>query len=231
MLCRTLVYIIYESNNEYLYFQVATSVDDDSELPDARLLSTQIFPDMDRPSPSVTLAAMQWGQLLAHDMGLSPNSADNCCTNASADANQCMPIEIPADDPFYSKYNQTCMNMMRSQSVSVTYGCLSYPNQISSVTHYIDLSLVYGSDRTTAINLRQCTGGLLQTSTGSSKREFLPLSPDPVFDCNVPNNNETCFRAGDTRVNQNTQLTCLQVSYLYVLVLLFQLINLTYYYL
>ncbi|GLV44095.1 Peroxidase [Carabus blaptoides fortunei] len=188
--------------------EVARSVEDDSTLPNARWLSTQIFPDMDRPSPSKTLATMQWGQLLAHDMGLSPNSADNCCVNASRYADQCMSIEIPADDPFYSKYNQTCMNMMRSDSESVTFGCLSYPNQINSVTQYIDLSLVYGSNKTTALSLRQCKGGLLSTSSGP--RVFLPLSSNPIIDCNVPSPNGTCYRAGDTRVNQNTQLTCLQ---------------------
>lgn len=38
------------------------------EYPSARLLSTSLSGNVDMPDPAKTLATMQWGQFIAHDM-------------------------------------------------------------------------------------------------------------------------------------------------------------------
>ena len=69
---------------------------------------------------------MQWGQFLDHDVTSTPqtrgfnNSFLKCCT---ADGHilendllhpDCMPIEISTKDLFYSQFNTTCMEFVRS---------------------------------------------------------------------------------------------------------------------
>jgi peroxidase len=57
----------------------------------------------------------------------------------------CTPIDIPANDPFYSEFNRTCMNFVRN-AASPTYGCVLGPReQANQVTHFIDASHIYGS--------------------------------------------------------------------------------------
>lgn len=40
------------------------------ELPNSRLISLVVFGDEDVPDPQFTLANMQWGQIMTHDMSL-----------------------------------------------------------------------------------------------------------------------------------------------------------------
>lgn len=48
---------------------------DGTPLPLARKLSTTFFPDVDNPDLEATLATMQWGQLIAHDVSSSPRKS------------------------------------------------------------------------------------------------------------------------------------------------------------
>jgi len=77
---------------------------------------------------------------------------------------------------------------------------------INRITHFIDGSMIYGSDKETATALRSFRGGLLKTS-GVGKGD-LPFSDmkdtrgDPLF------------MAGDTRVNEHTGLVVIQTLFL-----------------
>jgi hypothetical protein len=42
-----------------------------NNLPGARLLSIVLFADVPIPDPVWTLAAMQWGQIMTHDMSMA----------------------------------------------------------------------------------------------------------------------------------------------------------------
>jgi len=48
--------------------------------------------------------------------------------------------------------------------------------QVNGNTHFLDASIVYGSDVTSAVNLRAVgQNGLLKTSTSTSGQELLPV--------------------------------------------------------
>ena len=67
---------------------------------------------------------------------------------------ECFPIEIPANDPFFMKHGQRCMNFVRSMpgpQLSCTFG---YGEQMNQITHFHDASNVYGSDKEDAARLR-----------------------------------------------------------------------------
>ena len=69
----------------------------------------------------------------------------------------CRPIEVPEDDPFYSQFGRRapkCLNFVRN-SPSPRPGCTLGPREQNNVlTHYMDGSMVYGSDDDRAASLR-----------------------------------------------------------------------------
>nr|CAD7202330.1 unnamed protein product [Timema douglasi] len=60
------------------------SVVEGRALPNARVLSTILYPEKDVPDEVNTLAVMQFGQLISHDTALSPDQqslmSESCCT-------------------------------------------------------------------------------------------------------------------------------------------------------
>ena len=101
----------------------------DLSLPSARLVSINVVPDVDAPSELDTHNVMQWGQFVDHDITHTPlfrlsdenSTGIQCCQeDGSAPISQlvlhpeCFPIEIPENDPFFSKHGQRCMNFVRS---------------------------------------------------------------------------------------------------------------------
>lgn len=76
-----------------------------------------------------------------------------------------MPIEVSSDDAFYSKYNVTCLNFVRS-SPSPSEGCLLGPReQINQITSYLDASNVYGSTDKYLSSLRLYSRGNIHYTT------------------------------------------------------------------
>ena len=62
---------------------------------------------------------MQMGQFIDHDLAHSPNNDErNCCTADGKfleERENCIPIEIPSDDKYYSKHGgRRCMPMERA---------------------------------------------------------------------------------------------------------------------
>ena len=100
-----------------------------SALPSARLVSINIVPDVDAPSELDTHNVMQWGQFVDHDITHTPlfrlsnenSTGIQCCNEAGTGPvsrlvqhPECFPIEIPSNDPFFSRHGQRCMNFVRS---------------------------------------------------------------------------------------------------------------------
>ena len=196
-----------------------------SALPSARLVSINIIPDVDAPSELDTHNVMQWGQFVDHDITHTPlfrlsneNSTGIQCCNPDGGAPisklvlhpECFPIEIPENDPFFSKHGQRCMNFVRSMpapQLSCTFG---YGEQMNQITHFLDSSNVYGSDLEDEKKLREFKGGLLMTykPETSSDRSLLPQEEGEEKDeCEIPETqqeleNRKCFRAGDERTRE-----------------------------
>ncbi|KFM76656.1 Peroxidasin, partial [Stegodyphus mimosarum] len=184
------------------------------DLPEPRTLSLNVHSHLNRPTNYVTHMYMFFGQFLDHDMTLTPgsttvdNQAIECCPPEQETHPQCAPIRIRNDDPFYSNYDVTCINFVRSSICPVC--TLGQRQQMNSLTIFIDASLIYGTTLNESNSLRtnDNTGRfeVQRTSVG----DLLPRSNDPQNDqCSFPDNNQICFRSGDSRVNQHTSLTSL----------------------
>jgi len=191
-----------------------------TELPNARDLSIDITRHRNPPKSRLTLAAMQFGQLIDHDFAsaaptrTAQGSAISCCRpEIQADpANlkhpSCFEIPISKNDPFFKQFNVTCMNFVRSIATPRADCRLAPREQLNQPTSFVDGSQIYGSSVETQKSLRAFYGGRLLSSL-SGKIEFPPRLSNGT--CNVPNNEpQQCFRAGDPRINENIDLTIMQ---------------------
>eukprot|EP00091_Calanus_sinicus_P006100 TRINITY_DN16705_c0_g1_i1.p1 TRINITY_DN16705_c0_g1~~TRINITY_DN16705_c0_g1_i1.p1 ORF type:complete len:163 (-),score=34.50 TRINITY_DN16705_c0_g1_i1:105-557(-) len=138
------------------------------------MVSTSLTSTGETSDPTFTLNLMQYGQFLDHDITFTPlfnnveGSGIKCCDEKTGQPLKevqhpaCFPIEIPAGDPFYGQYNQTCMHFIRSlpgKQLDCSFGFGEQSNQIS---HFHDGSNVYGSSHDEAEELREGTEGLLR---------------------------------------------------------------------
>lgn len=80
-------------------------------LPNPRKISTIVHGSLQSPKDfKHTLALMQWGQFLDHDITLTPmirvaNGSLHDCRECDADPNSCSPIPVPEDDPYFPPNN------------------------------------------------------------------------------------------------------------------------------
>lgn len=200
------------------------------ELPSARLVSISVVPDIDNPHETGTLWVMQYGQFVDHDLTSTPvfrMSADGtgivcCADDGKALSSQllvhpeCLPIDIPDDDPFFSPYGQRCMSFVRSMPAPRLDCSFGHGEQMNQLTHFLDHSNVYGSDDEEAHELRAFKGGLLKVTPRSKHGELdlLPPDDDPEEECVEPvvldgvdpSAESKCFKAGDSRANEQPSL-------------------------
>jgi peroxidase len=151
--------------------------------PNPRDISNAIFAnDANANDPGGRSAYMYaLGQFIDHDIDLNQDQTP------AADGSNTLSMTIPADDPTLPPGSQ--INITRGQ-VDPASG-----DAINSVTQYLDLSQVYGSDPTTAASLRN-PDGTLKTSTGDN----LPIVDGQYY-------------GGDVRAAENPDLTSLDVLF------------------
>eukprot|EP00092_Neocalanus_flemingeri_P035162 GFUD01038265.1.p1 GENE.GFUD01038265.1~~GFUD01038265.1.p1 ORF type:complete len:1101 (-),score=192.91 GFUD01038265.1:78-3197(-) len=184
-------------------------------LPNPRVVSQRIHTTQVTPDPSFMLTMMQWGQFVDHDIVLTPThsgfngSSLDCkpCTSAR-DNPACFPILLHSADPFYPKQSsRQCMAFTRSLPGQQKLGPREHLNQIS---HYLDGSMVYGSDNCRAKELRVPDSYLLHMTVNPSShpnrpmKGLLPMTGDN-HECRSADGQ--CFLAGDARVNEQPALT------------------------
>ena len=163
-------------------FAAGTS-DSPVDGPDPRVISNTIFAnDANANDPGGRSAYMYaFGQFIDHDIDL------NMDQTASPDGSNTLSITVPPDDP----------SLPPGSQISIVRGQVDPANgdTINSVTQYLDLSQVYGSDPTTASSLRN-PDGTLKTSVGDNL---------PIIDGQ--------FVGGDVRAAENPDLTSLDVLF------------------
>ncbi len=199
------------------------SYDGHGDLPSPRAISTAVHEDEGFHDHAVTLLLVAWGQYIDHDITLTAETRDprtrktpRCCDGGNPHPN-CLPIEIPYGDPFYSKFNQRCMNFVRSQA-GLRYNCRLGPrdsfNEVSSV---LDVSTVYGDEDDDLRNLRSYEGGRMKTLPVFEEfglKDLLPLKLDnPDEGCIRPSRDVYCFLAGDNRVNEQLVLAIIHLLF------------------
>nr|UCR61002.1 peroxidase [Aphelinus asychis] len=195
-----------------------------NQLPNSRMVSFALFPDVDVQDPTWSLVAMQWGQFITHDMAMidgttqSKAHATQCCSDGgqlieeALSSPLCFPILIPPNDPVYTYERQQCRNFVRS-TTDLDRGCTSRyqpAEQLTVVSGFLDLSLIYGSSDQVAAGLRTGIGGRLITDVRGN-REWLPKATNASASCDVFGETDVCYASGDVRVNQNPQLTILHL--------------------
>ena len=197
--------------------------------PSARLVSSTVILDRLDNDTQLTHLVMQWGQFLDHDLDLavevSPEEAQcdivNCtCTDV------CFPVRVPSDDEAFGEDEPragACLPFARTVP-ACELADFEARDQLNELTHYIDGSMIYGSTNERAEFLREFKGGRLRVgpvfpATGgnpslpeiSAFPPCLPAEPleetlPPPERC-CPEGRNSCFVAGDVRVNEQVSLT------------------------
>jgi peroxidase len=191
--------------------------------PSARLISNIVNNQADPADPSEDIATVDqnslsdfgyaFGQFIDHDLDLTQG------TGASD------PISVPVGDPIGGP-NDTPLAFQRSATDPATGTSTSNPLQNpTSVTSYLDLSQVYGSDLATDNALRTFSGGQMKTSPGglppldnstyftSAQLAAINASVGGMAD-DGPLPESQMFVTGDSRGNENLELTALQTLFL-----------------
>ncbi len=191
--------------------------------PSARLISNLVNSQADPADPSQDIAtvnqqslsdfAYSFGQFMDHDMDLTQG-------NGAADN-----ISVPVGDPIGGP-NDTPLSFNRSQTDPATGTGPGNPaQQVNSVSSYFDLSQIYGSDVATDNALRTFSGGQMKTSPGGlpplDNSTYFTTAQLAAINASVggmaddgPLPQSQMFVTGDSRGNENVELTVLQTLFL-----------------
>lgn len=203
---------------------------DGTELPNPRIVSTVIHETDSHFASQLSIMLMQWGQFIDHDITLTPMTVGHnmttleCCPRPSTRDGTfhylhpaCLPIMIPRNDTFYSRYGEKCMSFSRSEATPSEFCKLGVREQMNEITSYLDASMIYGSDKEKYDKLREFRGGRMLSLTHPEGRQYhhlLPKNPD-VRDC-IPevHRDIKCFAAGDERVNEHMGLASMHTLWM-----------------
>ena len=136
----------------------------------------------------VALSGMMyaWGQFIDHDLDLQ-----------KSDTTTDISITVPADDEFLPPGGTIPLTRV---AIDPATGVPGHPaTAINTVTGWLDGSQIYGSDAATAASLRTADGHMKM-----SEGDNLPI---------VDGAHGKVFAAGDTRAQENPDLTALQVLF------------------
>ncbi|XP_037800324.1 chorion peroxidase-like [Penaeus monodon] len=192
-----------------------------SLLPSPRSISSRVIVDRDSRYDNFTILIMQWGQFLDHDITHTPitkgkdKSDITCCKRGQRREPRelhpdCLPIEIPDTDTFFSQFGQRCMEFVRSMP-AVRPKCNFGPReQMNQITSFIDASNVYGSTEEEAKPLRSFVDGKLKVKTQNGN----DLLPPHREECTDASRQFHCFKAGDSRVNEQPELAVMHTVWM-----------------
>ncbi|KAK3852342.1 hypothetical protein Pcinc_041064 [Petrolisthes cinctipes] len=204
---------------------------DGTALPGPRFISTSVNVGDENdiaPRHCLNILHMTFGQFVDHDITLAvpttmiANDGSRvpieCCSaevlsDPSMKHPACAPIAIPEDDHLYSSSNQTCLEFVRSAPADTdTHGPRE---QMNEVTHYLDVSQVYGSDTEATNLLRTGFGGLLLVTHHHhlSYPHHLPSPQHPHLTLITPSI-PLLPSPGDERVNEQILLTLVHTTWL-----------------
>ena len=154
-------------------------------MPKPRQVSIVISKDENNKDTHLSNMAVFFGQFMDHDISLSPEheATGNCCDkpeNGNQKDSECMEIELPSDDPFYSPLKQTCIHLTRS----LPHCTSGFPLQMNReqqnvITSFLDSSNVYGSNDERSRRVRTMVHGKLKVTTAPelSRRKTDNTSP------------------------------------------------------
>lgn len=154
-----------------------------------------------------------FGQFMDHDMDLT---LDNGAMSS---------IPVPPGDPIGGPTDVPLAFELSNVDPATGTGPGNPAQDITSITSYLDLSQIYGSDQATDDALRTFSGGQMKTSPGGlpplDNLTYFTAAQLAVVNASVggmqdqgPLPQTSMFVTGDTRGNENVELTALQVLFL-----------------
>ena len=201
------------------------------QLPSARLISNQVFVAADPTNrKDISTLFMQMGQFVDHDITHGPAPEKECCEkdgqgrhwvfpsdsfNFATD--DCFPIEVPRDDPFWSRKGRTCMEFSRTSLSPPIPNCEGGKReQMNAITHWPDASNIYGSTEKESREVRDNIDRSLLKTTLKGRgvgRGLLPQCSEArsnrIEACQdiCTDRSRGCAYAGDFRVNEQPGLS------------------------
>lgn len=183
-----------------------------SPLPNPRLISRQLSADNSLTENSFTHLIASFGQFLDHDLTSQLGSRDPDGRRPSCPCNStnpiCFSVKIIQPDTFPID----CLQFVRSAAAPLQPDCnTGFRQQVNQMTSFIDNNQVYGQSESSNLDLRTKNGGLLLTTPGITRRNYLPQSSSS---CSKLNSSLQCFRAGESRTSENMILTSVHTLFL-----------------
>ncbi|OWF55956.1 chorion peroxidase-like isoform X2 [Mizuhopecten yessoensis] len=178
-----------------------------SPLPSARNISLEVHTNLKVKAKLLSHLAMEFGQFVSHDIQMNALAKGyggrnlDCCRFKKR--RNCFHIPVADNDEFFDR---DCLNFVRALPAPPLDCSLGLRQQLNQVTHFLDGSVIYGSDLATQKLLRD--GAFLQSQ---GNNDLLPLNPNAVC---AQASRTKCFRAGDVRVNQQPALISLQTVWM-----------------
>ncbi|KAH8294145.1 hypothetical protein KR054_008757 [Drosophila jambulina] len=168
------------------------------QAPNARLISLSVYGEQTSNDRFRTMAAMQWGQFVAHDLSqlTTQGAPRDCC--AEPRNPRCQVISLPRGGPIAYHTGKSCLPFARSVSEADAICPRSdapYPEKLSVATAYMDLSSVYGNTQSQNRKVRLFKGGLLRTSYINGQH-WLPVSQNLDGECGTQSE---CYIVPDKR--------------------------------
>ncbi|XP_066506752.1 eosinophil peroxidase isoform X2 [Hoplias malabaricus] len=212
-------------------------------LPLVRLVSNRIVSTADadvQGDSEYTHLVTFFGQWNDHDLSFTPHSpsirsfsSGINCDESCERSEPCYPIQFPPNDTRLSRLGpNSCLPFFRSapacgsgNNAFIFGGVSNVRQQINSLTAFLDVGQVYGSDEVLARELRDLSNdnGLLLVNDRfqDNGREVLPFTKVASNMCRTRNQilNTTgleevpCFIGGDARVDENIALTSLHTLF------------------
>ena len=191
--------------------------------PSPRLISDIVNSQADPADPSqdietvnqrsLSALADAFGQFMDHDMDLTLDNGPS------------MPIPVPVGDPIGGPDDTPLAFAGSNTDPATGTGPGNPAQQINSVTSYLDLSQVYGSDQATDDALRTFVGGRMKTSPGGlpplDNTTYFTPAQLAVINASVGGMADAgslpesdMFVTGDSRGNETIELTVLQTLFL-----------------
>lgn len=126
--------------------------------PSPRVVSLGVI--MDRPDNDTRFShiLMQWGQFMDHDLGAIPEFDGKCPPGCAVEEDSCVPFPVPRDDDEVSRVSngnsRFCHVFRRSMPACDGNGEALMPReQLNSLSHFIDGSMVYHHNASVQMNL------------------------------------------------------------------------------
>lgn len=191
-----------------------------AQLPNPRVVSTVIHPDISNLHNRYTLMVMQFAQFLDHDLTMTPihkgfqESIPSCrsCDSPRTVHSECNPFPVPPGDHYYPTMNvssgaRMCFPSMRSLPGQQHLGPRE---QVNQNTGFLDGSVVYGENSCICNILRGFNGRMNITSHPMRGKDLLPQSRTHP-ECK--SRSGYCFIGGDGRASEQPALAVMHTMW------------------